>query len=189
MADDIISWIAREILPYERRIRRWLGRAEVPASDADDLIQEAYCRIAAARPIAPIVSGEAYFLTTVRNILRQKMRRERIVRIESLAEIASLNVLDMEPSAERQLAGAQLLRRVSALIDQLPERRRRVLMLRRIEGLSQRETAERLNITENIVEKDLAKAIRAILEQLTDQAHDSEVNVRKQALRGRIRNH
>src|SRR3546814_3068072 len=43
---DIIAWIAREIIPHEVAIRKWLARRWSHVIDVDDVIQEAYCRIA-----------------------------------------------------------------------------------------------------------------------------------------------
>jgi len=44
---DIISdWIAREIVPLERAVHRWLSRRWRHVVDPEDVIQEAYCRIA-----------------------------------------------------------------------------------------------------------------------------------------------
>ncbi|GLJ00156.1 hypothetical protein Sbs19_39730 [Sphingobium sp. BS19] len=45
----------------------------------------------------------------------------------------------------------------------LPTRYREVIELRRIEGLSQKETAKRLGVTEKIVENGLARGLKAIL--------------------------
>jgi RNA polymerase sigma-70 factor (ECF subfamily) len=41
-----------------------------------------------------------------------------------------------------------------------------VFLLRRIEGLSQRQTAERLGVTENVVEKEVARGLRIIMAEL-----------------------
>jgi RNA polymerase sigma-70 factor (ECF subfamily) len=58
------------------------------------------------------------------------------------------------------------LRLVQRLIDNLPARCRGVFLLRRIEGLSQRQTAERLGVSENVVEKEVARGLRLIMDEL-----------------------
>src|SRR3546814_16324274 len=52
--------------------------------------------------------------------------------------------------------------RLLALIDGLPERRRRIVRMRKIEGLSQREIAERLDVSESIVETEVFRGVPAV---------------------------
>src|SRR3546814_14642621 len=51
--------------------------------------------------------------------------------------------------------------RLLALIDGLPERRRRIVRMRKNEGLSQREIAERLDVSESIVENEVFRGVQA----------------------------
>ena len=54
----IVSWVSREVLPHEADVRRWLRRmANVP--DAEDVIQEAYCRISNLSDVRHIKNGRA----------------------------------------------------------------------------------------------------------------------------------
>jgi RNA polymerase sigma-70 factor (ECF subfamily) len=64
--------------------------------------------------------------------------------------------------AERHLSAREELRRAQAGLDLLPPRCREVVRLRKIEGLSTRETAERLGVGINTVEKQLTLGIRAM---------------------------
>ncbi len=122
MAKDAISWIAENVLPYERDVRGWLQRAGAAASDGDDIVQEAYARLAAIPSVGHIKSGRTYFFVTVKNIFRERLRRERLVRIDFLAEIDTLSILDEGPTAERAIIGLQQLELVRQLIEELPER-------------------------------------------------------------------
>jgi RNA polymerase sigma-70 factor (ECF subfamily) len=163
---EVVAWVGAQVLPHERDVRAWLRRAGAGRDDIDDIVQEAYCRLAALPSVAHITSGRAYFFQTVRNIAAERVRRSRIVRMDYVAEIDALNILDNEPSAERVVDGRRELLKVQGLIEGLPERCREVFKLRRIHGLSQREVAERLNISENVVEAQAARALRLILAAL-----------------------
>jgi RNA polymerase sigma-70 factor (ECF subfamily) len=50
-----------------------------------------------------------------------------------------------------------------------------VVELRRLHGLSQRETAERLGVSETVVENDSSRALRQVLRMLT---HDDDEPLR-----------
>jgi RNA polymerase sigma-70 factor (ECF subfamily) len=167
---EIVAFVGGQILPHEGDVRAWLRRSGSAAADIDDVIQETYCRLAALESIAHISSGRAYFFRTARNISIEKIRRARIVRIDCITEIDALNVVDEEPSPERVVAGRRELGRVQRLIEGLPERCRQIFTLRRIHGLSQREIAARLGVSENVVETQSARGLRLILRALSEAA-------------------
>ncbi|RZM11907.1 MAG: sigma-70 family RNA polymerase sigma factor, partial [Sphingomonas sp.] len=66
------------------------------------------------------------------------------------------------------VGGRWLLARVDALLAALPERARTAIRLRKLDGLSQRQIAERLGVTETVVENDLARGLRALLAGLSE---------------------
>ena len=82
--------------------------------------------------------------------------------METVAEIDVLNVYAENPSPERVVAARRELGEVLRLIDRLPDRCRRVFEMRKIQGLSQREIASRLGISETIVENEVVKGLRLI---------------------------
>jgi RNA polymerase sigma factor (sigma-70 family) len=170
---EIVAFVGGQILPHEADVRGWLRRSGSSAPDIDDVVQETYCRLAALEAVAHITNGRAYFFRTARNIAIEKIRRARIVRIDCVTEIDALNVVDDEPSPERVVAGRRELGRVQQLIKGLPERCRQIFTLRRIHGLSQKETALRLGVTENVVEMQSARGLRLILRALSEaETHD-----------------
>ncbi|HEY0598336.1 sigma-70 family RNA polymerase sigma factor [Sphingopyxis sp.] len=162
-----MAWVGREILPHEADVRAWLRRTLDP-EDLEDVIQETYCQIAGLKDVGHIRSGRAYFFTAARSIVLMRLRRARIVSIESVTEIESLNIVGDEPSPERVAAGRRELERVRRLIEGLPDRCRRIFELRKIEGLPQREVAERLGVTEHVVENDVIKGLKLILRAIAD---------------------
>lgn len=158
-----------QVLPHEADVRAWLRRRLPTSAAVDDVVQEAYCRIAALGSVSHIASGRAYLFRVAANIVVEQMRRARIVQIDTVAEIEALHILDDEPSPERIVAGRRELARVKGLIDGLPARCRKVFELRRIHGLPQREVAERLGVTENVVEQQSIRGLRLILKRLAEE--------------------
>lgn len=165
---EIVAFVGGHILPHEADVRAWLRRSGSASADIDDIVQEAYCRLAALESVAHIVNGRAYFFRMTRNIAIEKIRRARVVRIDCITEIDALNVVDEGPSPERVVASRRELGRVRQLIEGLPERCRQIFTLRRIHGLSQKETAARLGISENVVEMQSARGLRLILRALSE---------------------
>jgi len=129
----------------------------------DEVVQDAYCRIAALTSIDHIDSGRAYFFSIARNLLIRRLKRQRIVPFEVIAEIDAYE--DEAPSPEQLAGGKMSYERVLEIIARLPDRCRTIVRLRKIEGWSQRQIATHLGTTEKAVEKQVWIGVRIIREQ------------------------
>lgn len=183
----IVAWIAARVMPHEAGVRAWLRRSLLNQEDIDDLIQEAYARMAALDSVEHIEKPDGYFFQIVRNLLGEQIRRSRIVRIEAATEIESLSIYSDEPSPERAVAARQELARVKELIERLPERCRRIFELRKIHGVPQREIARLLGVTESTVENDGVKGLRLIMQALREQDAQFEPSPKDHDARSRNR--
>lgn len=153
------AWFAEHILPVEPKARAWLQRAGWGREEVEDLIQESYAKLAAAE-VSVIEQPGGYFFRTLRNCAADYLRRKRIVSITSVADISRLNVLDDALDPEEALTAHQELAALRAAIEQLPARCRAVFIARKVEGLSQAETAVKLGVSESTVEKQVARGMR-----------------------------
>lgn len=175
--DATVDWVALNILPHEGFVRAWLMRVTRRSSDVDDIVQEAYCQIAELDTVSHIRSGRAYFLTTARSIMLQRLRRERVIRIEAVSDIDALRLADDEPSPEQVTGARRELERVLGLIATLSPICRQVIELRRIHGFSQKETARRLGVSESVVENNAIRGLRTILKALAEDSGEAAVEV------------
>lgn len=76
-----------------------------------------------------------------------------------------------EPSPEDRAAGGELRRRAVQAVLDLPARMRRCWLLRDLHGLSERQTAAALGVTEGTVKSQMHEArkrLRAVLPELSD---------------------
>jgi RNA polymerase sigma factor (sigma-70 family) len=163
---DIVAWVGSHVLPHEAAVRAWLRRWTGGAQDIDDVIQEAYCRLAALKSVDHIGSGRAYLFQTSRNIVLEQVRRSKIVRIDNVTDMAHLSMIDEAPPAERVVAGARELARVERLINRLPAKCRRVFVLRRVYDVPQRDIAKMCGISVSAVEKLSMRGLKLILKAL-----------------------
>ena len=165
---DIVAWVGGHILPHEGAVRGLLRRARLAEHEIDDIVQEAYCRLAALDSTAHIADGRGYFVMTARNILLENIRRSRIVRIDAVADLDRLGVVESSPSPEAATNDRRRLEQVGRLIQGLPDRCRQVFILRRVQGLSQREAAKRMGVTENVIEAQTARGLKLILKAVAE---------------------
>ncbi|WP_448663876.1 RNA polymerase sigma factor [Sphingomonas sp. CJ20] len=179
------EWVGREILPHERDLRAWLRSRVMAAEDVEDIVQECYCRFAQLSDVGQIGSPRAYFFTMARNLAHRQRRNARVVRLEPIVEGLQPELESDQPLQDRIAAGRQELERVAAALASLSERAQRIFVMRRVDGLSQKEIAAALNVTETIVENEASRSLRAILRKLTtpaaeqsDSEHKGSAHVR-----------
>lgn len=160
-------WIVAHILPHEPELRAWLHRrlGALGDNDVDDLVQEAFARIWAI-DFTTVRNGRAYLYATVRHLLAEYARRSRIVPIELLGEIDALNLISGEPGPERQVGARQELVQLRAVVAALPAQCRRAFELRKFEGLSYREIATKMGLSEKTVENHLGRALAKLSDSL-----------------------
>lgn len=159
-------WLADEVVPHEPALRSWLHGHAPDSMEVDDIVQETYALLAGLDEVAHIRNPRAYLFTAARSVMLQQLRRARIVPIVAVAEVERLSILVDDVTPERSAVAGQDLGRIGALIAALPARCREVFVLRRVEGLPQREIATRMGISENTVEKHIGKALRLLMEAM-----------------------
>jgi RNA polymerase sigma factor (sigma-70 family) len=163
--DHRARWLTTCVLPHERALRRWLEQKQMRGIDVDDIVQDTYATLARLESVAGIRNPKAYVYQTAYSHALVYLRRARTISIQTVADIDGV-LGEGSPSAEKIVADRQELTLAAAVLDGLPHRCREVFVLRKIHGLSQREVAARLGITEGTVEKQVHKALRRLVELL-----------------------
>jgi RNA polymerase sigma factor (sigma-70 family) len=162
--DSLDTWFKREILVHEALLLRYLRRVWPRRDEVHDLRQEIYVRVYEAarksRPSAP----RAFILATARNLVTDRVRRGRVVRIEAVGDPDVLNVVIDELSPERRLSAWQELKRVTRAFNNLPPRCREIVWLKRVDDLSMQEVASLLGLSVRTVENQVLKGMRILSE-------------------------
>jgi RNA polymerase sigma factor (sigma-70 family) len=156
-------WLARNVLPYEPVLRSRLRRMFLHGMEVDDIIQEMYARIVSQPDLETIRYPRQYAFQTATAIVIDHMRRSRVVSINAIGDLDQLEIAAPDPSPEQQLEFREDILAVAHLLALLPERTREVLIMRRVEGMSQQETANRLSISVKTVEKHMAQGVTALI--------------------------
>jgi RNA polymerase sigma factor (sigma-70 family) len=184
MVDDevIEEWFCREVLPLERALTHFIRRNWRVAHDVVDLRQDVYqLAISGARNGLP-VNTRQFLFTVARNHLINSAKRARIVSFDLVADLATVRRdVDMFET-ERHLEAREALHRVLAGLEKLSPRVREIVELRKIEGLSIKETAERLGIGYDAVNHQLLMGMKALADHMLG---GSGKIVRRRYARGR----
>ncbi len=152
-------WFADHVQPHEPMLRAWLQRRFASQLDIDDLVQEAYVRVLRARESGVLTAPKAFLFATARNLALDRLRRHEVSRTDSLGDFDALHVLDERDGVSETVARNQELALLTEAIQSLPARCRQILTLRKLYGLSQREIAERLGLSESTVSNQITIGI------------------------------
>lgn len=161
--------IGRLFLAHGRELQAYLTRKLRDAETAADLTQETFLRFAEQRqtsPAVPITHERSYLYRTAHNLAVDHIRQRRREQTEPVPHQDLIDIADDAPEPERIVAGGHAVGAVRTALLELPERSRQVFALVKIEGLTYREAAERLGISDSSVQKHLAAAVKHVMRRL-----------------------
>lgn len=145
-----------------RRVRVTLRRRGVADQDTEDLVQEAFLKVDRYEQQHAIRSQEAMLVSTAVNLSIDEARRKGRSPFTDAPNVFS--IADATPDPEQALRSRQRLQRASSGLERLPERTRRILLRRRLDGVSYAIIAQEEGMSIPAVEKQVA---RATLEMMT----------------------
>lgn len=168
------SGLEEVFLANRDRLLRFL-KARGAGDAAEDLLQEVWLKIA-GRTTGPVASPLSYLFRTADLLMIDRYRADvqarRRDRAWSETQDGSVPGVSDAPSAERLLIGQQHVRLVTETLDGLGPRASAIFRAHRVEGIPQREVAERFGVSLSTVESDLRKAYAALaaLKERLDEA-------------------
>lgn len=150
-------WFAEEVRPHEPALRAYLhGRFSTLTDEVDDIVQETYVRLLRAREVGRASLTRAYLFVVARNVAIDLIRHSQIISIDALADIDRMSVVEDRPGVAEAISHEQELELLAEAIRALPPRCAEIVKLRRLEGLSHRDIAQKLGIAESTVNAQLA---------------------------------
>jgi len=163
---EVEQWFSTEVQIHYGELCAWL-RAMFPAvGDLENIAQDALSRVWKARVNGTVKSPKALLFATAQHLAIDQVRRQKIISFETVAEMSSLPVYEEGPTPVEAVAHRQALEILTQAIQSLPDRCRQVLTLKKIYGLSQKEIAMQLEISEHTVEAQVANGVRRCAEFL-----------------------
>ena len=138
------------------RVKAALMRRGRSTHDADDLVQEAWVRLACYEREQIVDQPEAFLMRTALN-LSIDAHRARVGRGEEVM-LEEVVLIDTAPDADAVVLGRERLARMSVCLGRLANKTRDIFLAHRVEGLSYQEIARRHQLSISTVEKHVARA-------------------------------
>jgi RNA polymerase sigma-70 factor (ECF subfamily) len=152
-------WFAEEVYPQDSQLKAFLRGSFPSIRDVDDLVQESYLRLWRRQLVAPLRSARTFLYTIARHLAVDALRHRACSPIADVADWTRLAVLDDKPDAAEAACTSEELDLLLEAIEALPPRCREIVILRKLRGLSQKEIARRMGITERTVEVQGTKGL------------------------------
>lgn len=134
--------------------------------EAEEVAQEAYLRLLQRERVDGIRHLSTYLFRTALNIATDRLRAERARHGSDHCSIEEVELIDQQPSVERELAARQDLARLYEAIAQLPPKCREVFVLSRVRHMTYAEIAAHCGISVKMVEKHISHALAVCLKKV-----------------------
>ena len=153
--------ILEAYLANEVALKRYLSRFIKSREAADDLAQEAFIRAFAAEGARVIESPKAFLFKVAKNLALNELARLSANATQPLGDFEDQEVLEdsSQAAVEDVVDSRERVRLLARAIAALPPQCAKVFILRKMQGLSQKEIAVRLNISVRTVENHVATGL------------------------------
>jgi len=155
----------------------------VPPREVEDIVQETYVRICQIDNKDNIKQPRSFLLKTAKNIAFDYLKRAEVRLVESVDNIAELeSFASAEDATFEQVATDKEFSQYCQAIRQLPVQCRKVFVLKKVYGYSQKEIAQKLAISESTVEKHIAVGVKRctyFMMQLTKEKNQDKETTMK----------
>jgi RNA polymerase sigma factor (sigma-70 family) len=145
----------------EKHLRSHLQRRVGSTDLAEDAMQETWIKLAGMNALPPIGNKLAFVLRVAGNIASDLSRQERRHTGRRSDDDSALEAIaDDRPTPETVIIQKDLLKALTRSLLELPPNCRAALLMSRCDDLTHREIASRLQVSESMVAKYLAQALR-----------------------------
>jgi len=173
-------------------LMRFASRYFWRPQEVEDVVQEAFVKVIEAQHEREIREPRSYLFKTARNLAISELRSGQHRLTDTIGELLPELDLLQTPTLEQEFESRQRFDVFCRAVRRLPAQGRRVYILRRVYGYTQKETAEYLGITVKTVEAHQAKAMVRCADYMAEEAaieQQGNSTVAKQKRKGSAREH
>ena len=150
---------------YADKLAGFAGSKLYSLDDARDILHDIFVKLWEGREQLHITSNlQSYLFAVIRHRIIDKIRKN-ITREEYASAVQSI-AITYDADAEKQVELKELKQIIGNSLDQLSPRIKEIYKLSREEGLSNREIAEKLDLSEQTVKNQLSAALKHLRQTL-----------------------
>ena len=155
-------WLSHVYQTHQTTLLSWFKHKLQHHHQSEDLSQEVFYRALKSNYcFSSIKEPQAWLMGIAKHVMIDHWRRQHIERLylEALAHLPE----EFYPSAEHEVCIRETLYQVHVMLEKLPQRTAQVFLLSQLDGLTYYAIAEKLNISETTVKRDMKQAFLACI--------------------------
>lgn len=145
----------------------------VPMAEVEDIVQDTYLRTHTVKNKEEIKAPQAYMVQIAKNLAYDHVKSAHYKNCNSLDDevLDYLENLEQEFNTDspwQNVATEKELVRICSEVNKLPEKCRKVFIMKKIYGYSQKEIAEKEGISVSTIEKHIAHGTKTLFNSMKD---------------------
>jgi RNA polymerase sigma factor (sigma-70 family) len=133
----------------------------VPPREIEDIVQETYVRICQIEQKENIKQPRSFLFKTARNLAIDHLKKAEVRLVDSTENFTEFELFPaQEDEIYHQVASNEEFAQYCEAIRHLPLQCRKVFVLKKVYGYSQKEIAQQLELSESTVEKHVALGVK-----------------------------
>lgn len=155
-------WLSHVYQTHQTTLLSWFKHKLQHHHQSEDLSQEVFYRALKSNYcFTSIKEPQAWLMGIAKHVIIDHWRRQHIERLylEALTHLPE----EFYPSAEHEVCIRETLYQVHVMLEKLPQRTAQVFLLSQLDGLTYYAIAEKLNISEATVKRDMKQAFLACI--------------------------
>lgn len=152
--------IAFELLfyKYKNKVKGFVSKLAPSRIAADEIVQEVFVKVWIKKEsINPDKEFQSYLFSIARNLVFDQLKSAVNRRLYFVDDLFQKDLLIEDISENNSTLDYE--ERLMKLLEQIPERRKEIFCLNKFDGLSYKQIAERLKISENTVDSQIRNAL------------------------------
>lgn len=161
----------------------------VPPHEIEDVVQETYVRLCQAKNTDKISSKKSFMYTTAKNLALDYQKRAGTRLVDDKIDWSELEHIiehSNDDSVLKSVISNDEFSKFCEVIRQLPAQCRKVFVLKKVYGYSQKEIAKHMNISESTVEKHISSGTKRcmLMVQQGDTKSKDRVTLKSHGVKG-----
>ena len=159
MADNFHRWLGDVFRRYHTDVVRYAARLVGDRENGEEVVQNAYLRMAGRSTTAPAIEHpKTYLFTAARNDAID-FTAKRATEWSYRVDVEDLSSLALTDDATSALHHRQRIARLAVLLNELPPACQQAFVMNKIEGRKHSEIARTLGVSTSMVEKHVMRAL------------------------------
>jgi len=171
---ETAQWFADEVYVHGPQLKSYLRGSFPAVRDVEDIVQESYLRVWRARMLQPVGSAKAFLFTIARNVALKIVRKDSNAPFIAAAKSIETVAGDEIPTGAEAACVREKIDTLADAVMTLPVRCREIIILHKLQGLSQKEVAGRLGLAERTVERQVRIGVKRCLVYFRKRGFDGD---------------